>query len=113
MSLFIAMCAVCARHYAGHLLGVSVHVKLDVQSRSAHVSLRGAPMLGHVHGIASFGEDGTIHLDEGLRLGLSRRGCTIIDVTEHGDFAAIDVCVRLPIFGIRNVSLFRNFHEDL
>ena len=70
-------------------------------------------MLGHVHGFASFGRDGSVVLDESLRLGLSRRGCSIIDVTEHGDFAAIDVCVRLPIFGIRNVSLFRNFHEDL
>ncbi len=114
MSLIIAtMCAVCARRYAGHILGVSVNVELDQVGRMAHVHLCGAPLLGRVAGYARFDRDGSVVMDDSLRDGLSRRGCSVVDVTEHGDFSQIDVCVKLPIVGFLNISLLRDSRDEL
>lgn len=91
--------------YTGALLGVRAEVQLDRADRRAHVALQGVVLGGGLEGDAHFDDDGGVALDAPLARALQRRGVSIVSVVEKPLQRAIELKVRLPIFGIRTMAL--------
>ena len=99
----------CARpyveEYAGGLLGVSAHVRLD--RALAHVRLEGLPVGGVLQGTAQFGEENRVVLNYDFERALRRRLCSVEAVERVGKGDAVVVHLRLPVFGSRACRLAR------
>jgi len=87
------------QRFVGRLLGVTASACLN--GDLARVELTGAPM-GYLAGDAWFSEDG-VQLDPAFERALKRRLVAIRSVSRQGD--NVEVCISLPIFGAKTITL--------
>ena len=74
----------------------------------AFVQLDGIALGGHLEGRAVFATDGeSVVMDAGMERALRRRRCSVERVKASKDWSTVSVDVKLPLFGIRSVSLYR------
>ncbi len=100
------------QHFRGGLYGVAASVALNLGTRHAEISLRGAPVGGTISGSgwlkAEHAEaySGCVVLDPDFQRLLSRRFISIQHASLDRDTNTVTVTVTVPIFG-RNVLVLK------
>ena len=100
------------QHFRGGLYGVSASVALNLGTRHAEISLRGAPLGGSISGSGwlksehANAESGGVVLDPDFARLLSRRFISIQHASLDREANTVTVTVTVPIFG-RNVLVLK------
>jgi len=111
-SLLARMVADEVQHFRGSIYGVSASVALNLNTRHAEISLRGAPLGGTLVGSGWLKADqansysGGVVLDPDFAKKLSRRFISIKEASLDKETNTVTVAVIVPIFG-RNVIVLK------
>ena len=101
------------QHFQGGMYGVSASIALNLSTRHAEISLRGAPVGGTLSGSgwlkvehAAEAYSGGVVLDPEFAKQLSRRFVSIQHASLNRETNTVTVTVTVPIFG-RNVLVLK------
>ena len=98
-------------YFEGHFYGVTARVALNMNTRVAHVSLKGYPIAGSVEGTGwlkdSGKEQGAVVLDPEFEARLSRRFVSIQAAELDRDRHTVTVHATVPILGTLALVLKR------
>lgn len=100
-------------HFRGGLYGVVASVALDLGTRHANVTLRGAPLGGTLGGQGWLVAEranayaGAVVLDPDFRRRLERRFVRVLRAAYDPSASTVTVVVTVPVFGTTNLVLAR------
>ena len=100
-------------HFRGGLYGVVASVALDLRTRHANVTLRGAPLGGVLSGKGWLAAEkanaysGAVVLDPDFRIRLERRFVRVHSAAYDPRASTVTVVVKVPVFGTTNLVLTR------
>ena len=100
-------------HFRGGLYGVVASVALDLSTRHANVTLRGAPLGGVLSGKGWLAAErasaysGAVVLDPDFRVRLQRRFVSVRSASYDPRASTVTVVVTVPVFGTTNLVLTR------
>ena len=100
-------------HFKGGLYGVVASVALDLATRHANVTLRGAPLAGTLSGQGWLAVErasaysGAVVLDPDFRIRLERRFVRVLSAAYDPRASTVTVVVKVPVFGTTNLVLTR------